>query len=79
MPIEARLLAVADVCEALSAKRPYRDEMPREKVDEIMSSELGTGLCPVSFEALQAWQDKSSVVDRVETQLTEIERLLSEF
>lgn len=79
LPIEARLLAVADVCEALSAKRPYRDEMPREKVDEIMSSELGTGLCPVSFEALQAWQDKSSVVDRVETQLTEIERLLSEF
>ena len=29
--LESRILAVADVCEALSAKRPYRDAMPMEK------------------------------------------------
>ncbi len=78
LPLEARLLAVADVCEALTAKRPYRDELPPEKVAEIMSRDLGSGLCPVSYEALQSWQDKTSVATRVESQLNEIDRLLSE-
>jgi putative nucleotidyltransferase with HDIG domain len=36
----ARLLAVADVCEALSAKRPYRDSVPAEA---FLSLEKETG------------------------------------
>ncbi|HMD39354.1 MAG TPA: HD domain-containing phosphohydrolase [Candidatus Acidoferrum sp.] len=36
MSLPARILAVADVFDALSAKRPYRDALPLEKVFSIM-------------------------------------------
>jgi len=49
----ARILAVADICEALSADRPYRDAMPREKMLGIMRGDTGSGLCPECFEALE--------------------------
>lgn len=78
LPYEARILAVADVWEALSARRPYRDEMPREKVIEIMQRDLGKAFCPDSFNALMSWQEKTNITPRVEAQLAEIERLLAE-
>lgn len=49
----ARVLAVADVCDALSAERPYRAAMPRERVLEIMRRDAGPALCPESFAALE--------------------------
>lgn len=76
LPLEARILAVADVCEALTAKRPYRDELPLEKVREIMGRDAGKSLCPHSISALHAWQDKTSITPRVEAQLDEIDRML---
>ena len=48
----ARILAVADVAEALTAERPYRPGLPRDQVLEIMRRQVGTALCPVAFEAL---------------------------
>ncbi len=33
----ARVLAVADVCEALSAQRPYRDALPWHEIEGILS------------------------------------------
>ena len=36
MSLEARILVVADIFDALSAKRPYRDSLPLETVFEIM-------------------------------------------
>jgi putative nucleotidyltransferase with HDIG domain len=53
LPLAARVLAVADVCDALSAERPYRAAMPRERVLEIMRRDAGPALCPDSFAALQ--------------------------
>jgi HD-GYP domain-containing protein (c-di-GMP phosphodiesterase class II) len=38
----ARILAVADVVDALSADRPYRRGMPPDRVKEILSREAGT-------------------------------------
>jgi putative nucleotidyltransferase with HDIG domain len=38
----ARILAVADVVDALSADRPYRGGMPPERVQAIIASERGT-------------------------------------
>jgi HD-GYP domain-containing protein (c-di-GMP phosphodiesterase class II) len=38
----ARILAVADVVDALSADRPYREGMPPERVRAILDSESGT-------------------------------------
>ena len=50
----ARILAVADVCEALSAERPYRAAMEREQMLAIMRRDAdGGGLCKVAFEALE--------------------------
>jgi HD-GYP domain-containing protein (c-di-GMP phosphodiesterase class II) len=42
----ARILAAADQLDALSAERPYRGRLPRERVVAIMKEESGTGLCP---------------------------------
>jgi HD-GYP domain-containing protein (c-di-GMP phosphodiesterase class II) len=62
LPVMARLLAVADVCDALSAARPYRGALPREKVLEIMRAETGPGLCPTCFEALDAALEADSAL-----------------
>jgi putative nucleotidyltransferase with HDIG domain len=50
----ARILAVADVYEALTADRPYRAAMPRDKALSILREERGTGLCPAAVDALEA-------------------------
>lgn len=49
----ARVLATADVCEALLAVRPYREGMPVEKVMSIMSGMAGPALCSECFDALK--------------------------
>jgi HD-GYP domain-containing protein (c-di-GMP phosphodiesterase class II) len=59
LPASARILAVADVCEALSAERPYRPGLPRERVLEIMRGMVGPALCPESFAALEEAMGKS--------------------
>jgi HD-GYP domain-containing protein (c-di-GMP phosphodiesterase class II) len=53
LPVAARILAVADVCDALSAERPYRAALPRERVLQIMREQAGTGLCPDCFGAME--------------------------
>jgi HD-GYP domain-containing protein (c-di-GMP phosphodiesterase class II) len=50
----SRTLAVADVCEALSADRPYRQGLPWERVRAILRQEAGKGVCPESVAALEA-------------------------
>ena len=75
MPPAARILAVADIYEALTADRPYRDGMPAEKVDAIMSGMVGPGLCGDCYEALGRWVERTSITSRVETQLEAIEQL----
>ena len=47
-----RLLAVADVCEALSAERPYRAALPPSEVRKLIKAEAGKALCPEAVEAL---------------------------
>jgi putative nucleotidyltransferase with HDIG domain len=54
MSTSARILAVADVYDALVAKRPYRDALPIEKVFAIMGKDAPRALDRPSFEALQA-------------------------
>jgi HD-GYP domain-containing protein (c-di-GMP phosphodiesterase class II) len=55
LPIEARIIAVADVFDALSAKRPYRDAMPLERALSLIAEDVPHALCPKSFEALKLW------------------------
>lgn len=49
---ETKLITVADIFDALTAKRPYRDAMPLEKALQIMKSECGTSIDPEIFEAM---------------------------
>ncbi len=42
----ARILATADKFDALSADRPYRPGMPRDRVYSILSADVGFDLCP---------------------------------
>ncbi|HET7232623.1 MAG TPA: HD domain-containing phosphohydrolase [Longimicrobium sp.] len=52
LPVEARILAVADVYDALSAARPYREALPRDRALQIMRADAGPGTCPECFTAL---------------------------
>jgi putative nucleotidyltransferase with HDIG domain len=54
LPLLARILCAADICEALSASRPYRDGMPPERVLEIMGREVGTAVDPDCYSALES-------------------------
>jgi HD-GYP domain-containing protein (c-di-GMP phosphodiesterase class II) len=52
LPLEARIIAVADVYGALTEDRPYRAGLPLEQVVEIMSRDIPHKLDPDCFEAL---------------------------
>lgn len=49
----ARILAVADVAEALSADRPYRPALGAEEVLTLMRESVGSHFCPDAFAALE--------------------------
>ena len=54
LPRPARILAVADVFDALTADRPYRAAMPLDRAPSIVREEAGTGLCPAAVAGLEA-------------------------
>lgn len=52
---DMRILAVADIYEALTAHRPYRDGMPLEKALGIVRSDAPHKLDAAAVASLQAW------------------------
>lgn len=46
IPLFGRIIAVADVFDALTSDRPYRDGMPIEKAIHIISEGVGSHFCP---------------------------------
>jgi putative nucleotidyltransferase with HDIG domain len=50
-----RVLCVADMFEALAAKRPYRKDLTSEQVMNILTREAGDGICPEVFDALKVY------------------------
>jgi HD-GYP domain-containing protein (c-di-GMP phosphodiesterase class II) len=52
LPLEARIIAVADVYGALTEDRPYRQGLPVEQALEIMSHEIPHKLDAGCYEAL---------------------------
>ena len=71
LPLEARILAVADQFEALSAERPYRERLERAQVIAILERDLGTGIDPVVFAALRRYLDRSPAAFERAIPLTE--------
>ena len=60
--LEVRILAVADMYEALAAKRPYRKDLERAEVLTILDREAGVGLCPVVVAGVKTWVRESDFV-----------------
>ena len=54
IPLCARIMAVADVFDALTSKRSYKNAMPLEKAYAIIQEESGTHFDPVVVEAFFA-------------------------
>lgn len=57
IPLEARIMALADVYDALTTKRPYKDAFSKEKAMEIIKEGIGTqfdpDLAPIFLEVVQ--------------------------
>ena len=64
IPLAARIMAVADVFDALVSKRPYKDGMPVDKAIKIIIEEKGTHFDPDIVDAFLNIQDQ--VADVIE-------------
>jgi putative two-component system response regulator len=53
IPLEGRIMAIADVYDALVSERPYKKAFPHEKVVEIILSESGTHFDPALVKAFK--------------------------
>ncbi|MEO8779848.1 MAG: HD domain-containing phosphohydrolase [Rhodanobacter sp.] len=54
IPLETRIITVADIFDAISSERPYHAATPVEQTLAIMRTLVGTALDPECFEALEA-------------------------
>lgn len=78
LPLEARILCVADICDALRASRPYREGLPTERVLDIMGREVGTALDPDCFKALADVLQHGHSADAAETPAAHLVTALAE-
>jgi putative nucleotidyltransferase with HDIG domain len=78
LPWAARVLTVADMYEAMSARRPYRDAMSWPQIREILARDAGDGVDPECLHALERWLDRHALESRVEAQMCEVDRLIAE-
>jgi putative nucleotidyltransferase with HDIG domain len=79
IPWVTRVLTIADICEAMSSKRPYRDAMTWDQIQQILHKDVDRGIDANCLAALEAWQANTQLGSRVEAQLNEVERLLAEW
>jgi HD-GYP domain-containing protein (c-di-GMP phosphodiesterase class II) len=61
IPLEARIVAIADVYDALSQRRVYKEAFPEEKVDGIIREGSGTHFDPELVEVY--FRDKSEILE----------------
>lgn len=67
IPLSARIMAVADVFDALVSPRCYKDPMPMEKAFDIIKEEAGTHFDPVIAELFLEQKDEIAKVLKVYT------------
>ena len=60
LTVPARILAVADIYEALTAKRPYRQDLTDEEVSTILKKKVGWAVCPEVHDALGVYLSRSN-------------------
>lgn len=57
--LDTRIVTTADIFDAITAKRPYRDPIPVEKALDMMRKDVGAALDAQCFDALVEWLKKS--------------------
>ncbi|MDR2068942.1 MAG: HD domain-containing protein, partial [Spirochaetaceae bacterium] len=62
IPLEGRIMAIADVYDALISKRPYKDPLPPEEAKQIILSEKGRQFDPLLTDAFEAISEKFAEV-----------------
>ncbi len=70
IPIEGRITAVADVYDALSSRRPYKEPYPRDKCIEILERGRGSHFDPT---VLDAFLRRSDDVMQVQVDLADVD------
>ena len=63
IPISARIMAIADVYDALTTKRPYKEPFSHEKAVEIILNGRGTGFAPNIVDVFKEIHYKFEMVD----------------
>ena len=58
IPLSARIVAVADVLDALTSERPYKKAFPFEQSFQMMMEERGTHFDPVILDCFQEHKDE---------------------
>lgn len=53
LDLPSRILAVADIYDALTQERSYREALPKEQALEILAAESGKELCPTCVAAIE--------------------------
>jgi len=61
IPLEGRLMAIADVYDALISVRPYKKAIPHEEACRIIENDAGTHFDPVLVDAFRRVKDKFSL------------------
>lgn len=64
IPVEARVLAVADAFDAMTSDRPYRDGMPAERAREVLLGARGSQFDPEIVDAFVTMLDRGTVTLR---------------
>ncbi|MCL2817493.1 MAG: response regulator [Clostridiales bacterium] len=65
IPLEGRLMAIADVYDALISKRQYKDPMPHEKACEIIEKESGSHFDPILVGVFRNIEDKFNQIAQI--------------
>ena len=78
LTVAARVLCVADICDALRSSRPYREGLATEHVLAIMRREIGTAIDPDCFSAMNAVLLASPVIEPTEIPAATIVSALAE-
>jgi HD-GYP domain-containing protein (c-di-GMP phosphodiesterase class II) len=63
--IETRIITTADIFDALTADRPYRNAMPTEEALKLMADMCGTAIDPDCFAALCSGLGVSNSIRRM--------------
>ncbi len=65
LTLEMRIVTVADIFDALTARRPYRDAMPLEHAFKIMQKDAGRAIDATCLEALMEYHGHAAKFDSV--------------